>query len=71
MPELETNVLHYGDNLEILRRYRPDASVDLIYLDPPFSSNRLYNGISRWDWGPSAESTYRYLANTAHPQCPC
>jgi len=40
MNELATNVLYYGDNLDILRRYLPDASVDLIYLDPPFNSNR-------------------------------
>ena len=30
------NVLYYGDNLDILRRYVKDESVDLIYLDPPF-----------------------------------
>ena len=83
MSEIQTNVLYYGDNLEILRRYIPDASVDLIYLDPPFNSNRDYNVIFRdesgnrsdaqllafedtWHWGPSAESTYRYLTNTAH-----
>jgi len=35
MTERATNVLYYGDNLDILRRYLPDASVDLIYLDPP------------------------------------
>jgi site-specific DNA-methyltransferase (adenine-specific) len=81
--ELQTNVLYYGDNLDILRRYVPDESVDLIYLDPPFNSNRDYNVIFRdesgnrsdaqllafedtWHWGPSAESTYRYLTNTAH-----
>jgi hypothetical protein len=29
------NHLHYGDNLEVLRRL-PAESVDLIYLDPPF-----------------------------------
>ena len=40
MTELATNVLYYGDNLDILRCYLPDASVDLIYLDPPFNSNR-------------------------------
>ena len=34
MTELATNVLYYGDNLDILRRYLPDASVDLISLDP-------------------------------------
>ncbi len=38
-----TNVL-YGGNLDILRRYIPDATVDLIYLDPPFNSNRDYVG---------------------------
>jgi 16S rRNA G966 N2-methylase RsmD len=35
MAELATNVLYYGDNLDILRRYLPDAAVDLVYLDPP------------------------------------
>jgi len=40
MTKLATNVLYYGDNLDILRRYLPDASIDLIYLDPPFNSNR-------------------------------
>jgi len=39
------NTLYYGDNLEILRKYIPDESVDLIYLDPPFNSNRAYNQI--------------------------
>jgi site-specific DNA-methyltransferase (adenine-specific) len=37
---MQTNVLYYGDNLDILRRYLPDAAVDLVYLDPPFNSNR-------------------------------
>jgi len=32
MTELATNVLYDGDNLDILHRYLPDASVD---LDPP------------------------------------
>jgi site-specific DNA-methyltransferase (adenine-specific) len=30
------NTLFYGDNLDILRKRVPDASVDLVYLDPPF-----------------------------------
>jgi hypothetical protein len=29
------NKLYYGDNLDILRRYVEDESLDLIYLDPP------------------------------------
>ena len=37
------NVLYYGDNLDILRRYVADESVDLVYLDPPFNSNATYN----------------------------
>lgn len=37
------NTLYYGDNLDILKRYIKDASVDLIYLDPPFNSNASYN----------------------------
>ena len=37
------NKLYFGDNLKILREYVPDASVDLIYLDPPFNSSATYN----------------------------
>jgi site-specific DNA-methyltransferase (adenine-specific) len=33
---MDPNVLYSGDNLDILRRYLPDAAVDLVYLDPPF-----------------------------------
>jgi DNA modification methylase len=38
-----TNLLYYGDNLDVLRRYVEDESADLIYLDPPFNSNQDYN----------------------------
>ena len=37
------NTLYHGDNLDILREYIPDESAGLIYLDPPFNSNRSYN----------------------------
>lgn len=37
------NTLYYGDNLDILKRYIKDESVDLVYLDPPFNSNKDYN----------------------------
>ena len=37
------NTLYYGDNLDILRRYIGDETVDLVYLDPPFKSNQDYN----------------------------
>jgi 16S rRNA G966 N2-methylase RsmD len=35
--------LYYGDNLGVMREHLKDASVDLIYLDPPFNSQRDYN----------------------------
>jgi site-specific DNA-methyltransferase (adenine-specific) len=44
---LTDNQLFYGDNLDILRRYIKDESVDLIYLDPPFNSNQNYNVLFR------------------------
>ena len=43
MDTLKTNVLYYGDNLEILRKHIPENSIDLIYLDPPFNSKKDYN----------------------------
>ena len=37
------NALFYGDNLDVLRRYVKDETVDLVYLDPPFKSSQDYN----------------------------
>lgn len=48
--ELETGVLYKGDNLRRLAQF-PDDCIDLIYLDPPFFSNRNYEVI----WGEEAE----------------
>jgi len=36
------NKLFYGDNLIVMKKMPPE-SIDLIYLDPPFNSNRSYN----------------------------
>lgn len=46
-----TNKLCFGDCLDVMREEIPDESVDLIYLDPPFNSKRIYNasmGGARW-----------------------
>jgi|GEM_PF-2598397 len=59
-PDLQTNVLYHGDNLDIVRRYVPDASVDLIYLDPPFNSNRDYKVTFRDKSCNSFDSTRRH-----------
>ncbi|MDE0608347.1 MAG: DNA methyltransferase [Anaerolineaceae bacterium] len=45
------NTLFYGDNLDILREHIDDESVDLVYLDPPFNSNRSYNVLFRDESG--------------------
>lgn len=41
-PPIRSNHLYYGDNLTIMKNI-PTGSVDLIYLDPPFNSQRNYN----------------------------
>lgn len=48
---METNVIYCGDNTEVMRRYIPDDSVDLIYADPPFFSDKKYEVI----WGDGYE----------------
>jgi DNA modification methylase len=40
---MASNMLYFGDNLDVLRKHLRDESVDLIYPDPPFKSNRDYN----------------------------
>ena len=45
------NRLYFGDCLEVMREDIADGIVDLIYLDPPFNSKRLYNafiGGAQW-----------------------
>jgi len=37
------NTLCFGDNLEILRDKIRANYIDLIYLDPPFQSEKNYN----------------------------
>jgi site-specific DNA-methyltransferase (adenine-specific) len=58
------NLLHCGDNLDILRRYISDESVDLIYLDPPFNSNADYNVLFAEKGGAKAHSQIRAFEDT-------
>lgn len=48
---MDTNVIYCGDNVEVLEKYVPDASVDLIYIDPPFNTSRQYEVF----WGEAQE----------------
>ncbi len=63
---MKTNVLYYGDNLDILRRYIPDESVDLIYLDPPFNSDRNYNVIFKDESGRKSDAQLLAFEDTWH-----
>ena len=58
------NTLFYGDNLEILRRYVADESVDLIYLDPPFNSNAEYNVLYAEKDGTQAHAQIKAFGDT-------
>ena len=66
MPDLSTNLLYYGDNLDILRRYIPSDAIDLIYLDPPFNSNRSYNVLFRESSGAASEAQIEAFEDTWH-----
>ncbi len=73
-PSTRPNKLYYGDNLEVLRKYVRDETVDLCYIDPPFNSkrnyNQIYNNIGRediaqaqafvdtWTWNDHANECY-------------
>jgi DNA modification methylase len=60
------NCLYYGDNLDILRRYIKDESVDLIYLDPPFNSKATYNMLFEEHDGSKAAAQFQAFEDTWH-----
>ncbi len=65
---MKTNVLYFGDNLEILRsqEYFPDECVDLIYLDPPFNSKKDYNILFKENGGVESEAQIKAFTDTWH-----
>lgn len=65
-PIISTNTLFYGDNLPILREHIATASVDLVYLDPPFNSNRNYNVLFKDEKGSESESQITAFEDTWH-----
>ncbi len=60
------NRLYFGDNLKWLsdRKEFPDASVDLIYLDPPFNSNADYNVLFREPSGQVSQAQFHAFTDT-------
>jgi DNA modification methylase len=65
------NYLYHGDNLDILRRFVEDESVDLVYLDPPFNSKQTYSATGKdgtarafedtWKWDEQAAASYAQI----------
>ena len=66
MPAAVPNRLFFGDNLDILREHIADASVDLIYLDPPFNSNVNYNILFREQDGAQSVAQIAAFEDTWH-----
>lgn len=80
--EIKDHTLFFGDNLEILEKI-PDNSFDLIYLDPPFNSNRNYNVLFKqglvdstaqihafldtWEWTPTTLELFNKLKDSDNP----
>jgi site-specific DNA-methyltransferase (adenine-specific) len=63
---ITTSTPFYGDNLALMREYIPDESVDLVYLDPPFNSNRNYNVLFKDQSGKEAEVQIEAFEDTWH-----
>jgi DNA modification methylase len=59
-----TNMLYFGDNLDVLRAHTKDASVDLVYLDPPFKSDATYNVLFKDRTGRPSESQAEAFRDT-------
>ena len=78
-----SNLLYYGDNLDVLRRHIGDETVDLVYLDPPFNSDQDYNVLfaehgtkaaaqikafeDTWQWDESAARAYEDVVEQGGP----
>jgi site-specific DNA-methyltransferase (adenine-specific) len=81
---LQNQTLFFGDNLQIVEEKLPDNFFDLIYLDPPFNSNRNYNVLFKeglvdssaqirafedtWEWTPPTIKLYENLRDKSNPQ---
>lgn len=72
------NLLYSGDNLQVLQEHIASASIDLIYLDPPFNTSRAHFHARTaqaaapvaafedcWRWGPDAEALLRSLRRSS------
>ena len=63
---MDRNLLFFGDNLHVLRKYVADASVDLIYLDPPFNSKSRFNILYKTPVGAREDARVDTFEDTWH-----
>jgi site-specific DNA-methyltransferase (adenine-specific) len=61
-----SNHLYYGDNLKVLRESVGDASIDLVYLDPPFNSAANYNILFQSPKGNQSHAQVEAFEDTWH-----
>ncbi len=54
------NRLFAGDNLAVLREHFPDDSADLVYLDPPFKTNKSHRHTERGGGAQAFGDTWRF-----------
>jgi site-specific DNA-methyltransferase (adenine-specific) len=72
--------LYHGDNLDVMRRRVGAETVDLVYLDPPFNSDRTYGFLHKgsrelafvdtWTWDDAAERSFHELTDGARAEVP-
>jgi DNA modification methylase len=60
----ESQVFYYGDNLKVMRDWIGDNVVDLVYLDPPFNSDRIYSNLYKEADGTGSEAQREAFEDT-------
>ena len=81
---MENRTIFFGDNLQVIEEKIPNNFFDLIYLDPPFNSNRNYNVLFKegkvdstaqihafedtWEWTPATIKLFDELKENHNPQ---
>jgi len=63
---LQSSILYYGDNLDVLRKYVSNECIDLIYLDPPFNSKADYNILFKESTGEQSTAQIQAFSDFWH-----
>src|ERR1700677_3959517 len=63
---MAANALYYGNNIDVLRESIATASIDLVYLDPPFNSNANYNVLFKSPAGAESQAQIEAFEDTWH-----